>query len=414
MSGIDYLDTSAVLNMPSLLEDTLSIVLSRTVIVELEEIKNSSTRDNEIKAAARKASRTLFSRQEAIQTPFYSQKEVEKVWRKFQWLPRNNDGIILAEAAIWSRKNPQFTLVFWTADYNQFIAAKQLGFICKWCGKDKDEVKEPWKGWNNFILTDDKMAALYSNPSFNILDAKVNEYCKIYEKGSDELKDVLRWDGEKYCKLKYKEMRTALGEVIKPRNLEQKMYFDLLQNKNIPIKCCVSSFGTGKSLIALTYALQEVQNGHFNKVVFVKNNLEVKGAGRLGIMPGNELEKQYPWLRQIEDHIGYQRFEEYLETGIIEPAHLTTLRGRDLKNCCVVCDEAENLLVSNIQLLLGRIAENSEIIFCGDIKQCDYSYKEQSGIPHLINRLTGDPLFGNVKLVKTERSQVAATADLLD
>ena len=188
----------------------------------------------------------------------------------------------------------------------------------------------------------------------------------------------------------------------------------MLQNKDIPIKCCVSSFGTGKSLIALTYALQEIQKGRFDKIVFVKNNLEVKGAGRLGIMPGDELSKQYPWLRQIEDHIGYQRFEEYLETGIIEPAHLSTLRGRDLKNSCILCDEAENLLASNIQLLLGRVGDNSEIIFCGDIKQCDYRYKEESGIPLLIERLAGNPLFGMVKLLKTERSAVAATADLLD
>ena len=256
------------------------------------------------------------------------------------------------------------------------------------------------------------MSLIYSEPNNNVLGAKINEYCEIYE--GNELKDVLRWDGEKYCNLKYREMRTALGEVIKPRNLEQKMYFDMLQNKNIPIKCCVSSFGTGKSLIALTYALQEIQSGRFDKIVFVKNNLEVKGAGKLGILPGDEISKQYPWLRQVEDHIGYQRFEEYLESGIIEPAHLSTLRGRDLKNSCILCDEAENLLASNIQLLLGRVADNSEIIFCGDIKQCDYKFTEQSGIPLLISRLAGNPLFGMVKLIKTERSAVASLADKLD
>lgn len=131
-------------------------------------------------------------------------------------------------------------------------------------------------------------------------------------------------------------------------------------------------------------------------------------------LPGTEIEKQMPWLRQIEDHIGIQNFETLLDSGRIEPAHLTTLRGRDLKNCCILADEAENLLSTNIQLLLGRVAENSEIIFCADVKQCDYQSKSQSGIPKMINCLSGNKNFGMVKLLKTERSEVAAMADLMD
>jgi predicted ribonuclease YlaK len=63
------------------------------------------------------------------------------------------------------------------------------------------------------------------------------------------------------------------------------------------------------------------------------------------------------------------------------------LRGRDLKNCIIIVDEAENLLATNIQLLIGRVAENSEIIFCADVKQCDYKDEKMSGIPLMIERL---------------------------
>ena len=121
-----------------------------------------------------------------------------------------------------------------------------------------------------------------------------------------------------------------------------------------------------------------------------------------------------PWLRQIEDHVGIQEFETLIESGRIEPAHLSTLRGRDLKNCCILVDEAENLLDTNIQLLLGRVASGSEIIFCADVKQCDYQNKMQSGIPKMIQSLYGHKNFGMVKLLKTERSEVAAMADLMD
>ena len=136
----------------------------------------------------------------------------------------------------------------------------------------------------------------------------------------------------------------------------------------MPVKLCIAKFGTGKSYLALNYAIHEVQSGRFDKIVFVKNNLEVKGAGKLGTLPGGEIEKQMPQLHQIEDHIGTEAFEEMINSGQIEPAHLSTLRGRDLKNCIILVDEAENLLTSNIQLLLGRVAKNTEIIFCADVK----------------------------------------------
>ena len=154
--------------------------------------------------------------------------------------------------------------------------------------------------------------------------------------------------------------------------------------------------------------------GKYDKIVFVKNNLSVKGAGELGTLPGDEIDKQYPWLRQIEDHLGPQLFEQYLNEGRLEPAHLSTLRGRDLKNSIILIDEAENLLVTNIQLLLGRVSKGSQIIFCADTKQCDYKDEKMSGIPKMIEKLSGNSLFGMVKLMKSERSVVAATADLLD
>ena len=276
---------------------------------------------------------------------------------------------------------------------------------------EKKEIEE-YPGWKDYSPSEQELTTLYSMPHNNTLESNTNEFAKIYENG--ELKDVLFWTGNEYRNLKYKEFTTNLGERIKPRNLEQKMYLDLLQNKDIPVKLCIGKFGTGKSMLALNYAIHEVQIGRFDKIIFVKNNLEVKGAGRLGTLPGGEIEKMAPWLRQIEDHIGPQAFEEMINNGQIEPAHLSSIRGRDLKNCIILVDEAENLLASNIQLLLGRVAANTEIIFCADVKQCDYADEKMSGIPKLVERLKGNKLFGMIKLIKTERSQVAALADLLD
>jgi PhoH-like ATPase len=257
------------------------------------------------------------------------------------------------------------------------------------------------------------MASLYSNPQVNTLGAKTNEYCTVF--GGSDLKDILRWDGSSYNKLNYRSFKSALGSKVEPRNTEQKMLFDLLQNREIPIKLCLGRFGSGKSYLMLAHALNLVQKGEFDRIVFVKNNIQVKDTKDIGALPGEELDKMMPWLKQIEDHVGPFTFEDMLNQNIIEPVHLGYIRGRDIRNSIIFCDEVENMTRQHIQLLIGRVSSRSELWLAGDLKQTDgINFEKNSGIQALIQGLTGDPLFGMVKLMKSERSKVAALADKLD
>lgn len=407
---INFLDTSAVLN-GELKNNFQKIYISPITLMQLENIKNSN-KPEQIKYHAREAIRDIITFSN-IFIQVFSQKEVNKIFKRNPFLLDINDHKIICEASLLASQISQ-QLTFITCDATQSLFAKRMNNIkVRYINNNVSEnINKDYCGWGKYYPSEEEMILLYSNPKMNVLNCKINEYAEIYQ--GQELKDILRWDGEQYKKLNYKEFTTTLGEKIKPRNLEQKMYLDLLQNHDVPVKLCTAKFGTGKSYLALSYALNEIQKGRFEKIIFVKNNLEVKGAGTLGTLPGDEVEKMYPWLRQIEDHIGIQKFEEYLDTGVIQPAHLSTLRGRDLKNCIILVDEAENLLATNIQLLIGRVAENSEIIFCADIKQCDYRNEKESGIPKMIDSFAGNKLFGMVKLLKTERSAIAAMADLMD
>ena len=123
----------------------------------------------------------------------------------------------------------------------------------------------------------------------------------------------------------------------------------------------------------------------------------------------------YFYYAQIADHIGELQMEDLIAQNRIEPIHLGHIRGRDIKNSILIVDECENISRQHAQLLLGRISENSQIIFIGDKKQCDsFNIEKNSGIIALIEGLVGNSLFGMVNLIKSERSEVAALADLLD
>ena len=406
---IDYFDTSAILANGKLLDKESYV--SHFVISELEEIKNSSTKDEQLKARARQATRALIANPQN-RTYNLDLQKIERIRKNRKWLPDNTDGRIIAEAILLQQKTGA-QICFWTADYNMKLFAEAENFYIHLVTQEDIFDKESWCGWGKYFPNMEEMTSLYSNPQINTLGAKTNEYCTIFE--NSDLKDILRWDGNNYSKLNYRPFKSALGAKVEPRNTEQKMLFDLLQNRSIPIKLCLGRFGSGKSYLMLAHALNLVQKGEFDKIVFVKNNIQVKDTKDLGALPGEEIDKLMPWLKQIEDHVGGYTFDDMLERNIIEPVHLGYIRGRDIKNSIIFCDEVENMTKQHIQLLIGRVSTHSELWLAGDLKQTDnINFEKNSGIQALIKGLSDDPLFGMVKLMKSERSAVAALADKLD
>lgn len=100
---------------------------------------------------------------------------------------------------------------------------------------------------------------------------------------------------------------------------------------------------------------------------------------------------------------------------LLEIEHLGYMRGRDIKNSIILVSEAENLTKEHVQLLIGRVAEGSQIWFDGDLKQTDSTvFEKYSGIKAMVEKLKGNSLFGYVHLKKSERSETARLADLLD
>ena len=99
----------------------------------------------------------------------------------------------------------------------------------------------------------------------------------------------------------------------------------------------------------------------------------------------------------------------------LEIEHLGWIRGRSFSNAIIMCSEAENLTKQHVQLLIGRVGKGSNLWLDGDFKQVDSKiFEENNGLRIAIEKLKGNKLFGYVNLEKSERSETAALADLLD
>lgn len=402
---INFLDTSAVLHKGSL-KQFKNIYISPITLMELENIKTNSIKSDEIKYLARNAVRDIINSTD-IHTEIISQREIDRLLKKYNFLSNINDHRIICEAEILAK---QEEVQFVTADGAQYLFASRLPHLTVLFYHEAHTVEDEYCGWSRHYLDDNKMNLLYSDPKMNILNCKINEYAQIYQ--GQELKDILRWDGNEYQPIKYKDIRNHfLNEIIKPLNLEQKMAFDLLQNQDIPVKLLPGAVGTGKDYLMLTHALDLVQRGTMNKIIFVRNLVPFKDAPEIGYLAGNLQEKIAWGMGPLASILGEEGLNDMEEQGMIEAVNLGFIRGMSWDKTIIYVSEGQNITGGGYKLLVSRCGEGSQLWVNGDILQTDAKrFEENNGINRLITSLSGDPLFGMVKLIKTERSKTAELA----
>lgn len=273
-----------------------------------------------------------------------------------------------------------------------------------------------YTGFKDIVLTNpNDINALYdpkSNETFGCLE---NEYL-IARDEKEEVIDLFKCKDGRLAQVPYKAIESKFAGKIKPRNIQQKLGIDMLYDTDTTIKILTGKFGTGKDLLMSSAAIDLIEKGYFDKLVYVRNNIEVKNSKPIGHLPGSSNEKLLPFAMCLADHVGGVDGLSYMiEKGVVEVVHLGFIRGRDIKNSIILCSEAENLTKEHIQLLIGRVGEGSNLWINGDFKQTDLAiFERNNGLMTAIDRLKGHPRFSYVKLLKTERSETAAMADLLD
>lgn len=273
-----------------------------------------------------------------------------------------------------------------------------------------------YTGFKDIVLTNpNDINALYdpkTNETFGCLE---NEYL-IARDEKEEVIDLFKCKDGRLAQVPYKAIESKFAGKIKPRNIQQKLGIDMLYDTDITIKILTGKFGTGKDLLMSSAAIDLIEKGYFDKLVYVRNNIEVKNSKPIGHLPGSSNEKLLPFAMCLADHVGGVDGLSYMiEKGVVEVVHLGFIRGRDIKNSIILCSEAENLTKEHIQLLIGRVGEGSSLWINGDFKQTDLAiFERNNGLMIAIDRLKGHLRFGYVKLLKTERSETAAMADLLD
>lgn len=275
-------------------------------------------------------------------------------------------------------------------------------------------MKEVYTGYKELTLTEDQACQMYNEGRIDDYEFVENEYL-IAKNEDGETFDKFVCRNGKLVRVPYQKLDNHYLGPIKPRNDQQELVIDTLLHPGSKVKLIKGVYGSGKDYLMLAAALQLIEKGKFDKLVFVRPNVSVKGLPDIGALPGTADEKLSWTLAPLWDKVGGQEgIDLMIHNKILEAVPLLFIRGRSFENSIIYMTEGQNMTTEIAKLVLGRIGNGSELWLNADNSQTDRKiFDDDNGVNRMIERLKGNKLFSYVYMPKTERSEVAELATLL-
>jgi PhoH-like ATPase len=286
------------------------------------------------------------------------------------------------------------------------------------------QVDESYSGALEVEVDADVIDELYDSGKVVVpeIEGTINQYLVMKGPGSSSALARVAEDGSDPMAVRVSGSRHLFG--IETKNLRQAFAADLLLDPDITAVSLMGMAGTGKTFLSLAAALEQViELGRYRRVS-VYRPLIALGRQEVGFLPGDLNDKLEPWMAAVHDNL-YALFggeganpgdavDELFERDVLEMAAVTYLRGRSITGEIVIVDEAQNLELPTLKVILTRMAANSKVIFCGDLTQVDNPYvSPYGGLAALIEKFKGNPMFGHITMERTVRSPLAELATQL-
>jgi predicted ribonuclease YlaK len=390
-----FYDTCALINDQEVAFNEHFIITDLT-LYELEDIKTSRAKDDEIKARARKLLHLLNENEDKYTiVPAIALKD------------KNNDERIVATASYVEPKIP-----FRTDDLACAFIAKCYGLEVVTQLPQDDE----YTGFKKLVFkTEDDTVDFYGSMlEGNKYDLETNEYLLIYV--NDRLIDKQKWNGEYFEPVGFPSFESKYLGKVKPKDEYQAIALDSLKNNQMTL--LRGAAGTGKSYLAMGYLLDRLEKGVIDKIIIFCNTVATAGSAKLGYYPGSRDEKLLD--AQIGNFLasklgGMDAVHAMMSQERLILLPFSDLRGYDTTgmHAGIYITEAQNLDIELMRLALQRIGDDSICILDGDDNaQVDMAMYAgaRNGIKRVSQVFRGQPFYGEVTLQNIHRSKIAAIA----
>lgn len=165
----------------------------------------------------------------------------------------------------------------------------------------------------------------------------------------------------------------------------------------------LGSAGSGKTFLAMAYAVKAVLAGQVEKIVLTRPIVEA--GEKLGYLPGSFGDKVDPYMRPLYDAIdvltGGQTAKRDLLRKAIVLAPLSYMRGCTFRNAVCVFDEAQNATYAQLKLFLSRFGDNCKFVITGDPSQSDLPFSPPP-LREVVKKLDGAKGIETIKFADTD------------
>ncbi|MBU2755696.1 PhoH family protein [Acidithiobacillus sp. CV18-2] len=211
---------------------------------------------------------------------------------------------------------------------------------------------------------------------------------------------------------------------IRARNREQNFALALLLDPEIDFISILGPAGTGKTLLTLAAALQQIfEEKRYAEAIITRATVPV--GDEIGFLPGTEEEKMQPWMGAIEDNLeilsrgpegagswGRSATQDLISKRL-RIKSMSFMRGRTFLEKFVIIDEAQNLTPKEMKTLITRAGPGTKVVCLGNIAQIDTPYLTEttSGLTYVVDRFKKWEHSGHITLRRGERSRLADYAN---
>lgn len=139
-----------------------------------------------------------------------------------------------------------------------------------------------------------------------------------------------------------------------------------------PVTIVNGPAGSLKTFLSLQTSLKLIKQGQYEKILYIRQNIQRPNEKGLGFRPGEESEKLSPLLKPIEDNLNALvppgELDYLLRAKKIEGSDIEMIRGRSPLDTILILDEAQNADLMALETVMTRKPESSKLILLGDFK----------------------------------------------
>lgn len=395
-----FVDTNVLLNHLDSVKNEELFLLSSESLRELENIKTSRNKTEEIRYAARKAVRYLDESPDRYKVIVYDM--LSKCDFLEYGLEDTPDNRILRCAEYARDVLGYKDLVFMSDDIlarligKEYFSLDVMGVV-----SENDGI---YKGYKLIKGNSERINQELSDMDYSKWNT--NEYLIIENTDDGSIKEM-RFDGEKFVSLKLPP-----SKYIKAKNSLQRCALDMVMNPDITIAAILGSYGSGKTCLSMKMACWHVlEKGNQATILGVRSPW---GEGReVGWLPGTLEDKTDLFFLPLAQQLDGGEFElsSLRQRGVLQATIPYYMKGNTYNETCILVDEAEDLTEKEIKLVGTRVGQNSRLILNGDIQQSLISTSINNPLVKMCNKLKGNPRFGCIYLeddVRSETSKIFA------